>query len=171
MNTESILHHFFNNFGFIMEVVGILVAIVRTVRGKPFFAELLRWSLVFGVGVNGLYSGLGHVFLPDYSAKMIGWEDSPFQLEVGMADLAFGVAGVMCVWGNYGFQLATAIMAMIFFGGDAIGHVHQMIVANNFATGNAGSWFWIDCSLPIILLVSAAVVGKSRQQPGDSKRL
>ena len=160
MNTESILHLFFNNFGFIMEVVGILVALVRTAQGKPFFAELLRWSLVFGVGVNGLYSGMGHVFMPDYSAKMIGWEDSPFQLEVGMADLAFGVAGLLCARGNYGFQLATANMAMIFFGGDAIGHVHQMQVANNFATGNAGSWFWIDCSLPIILLVSAVVCGR-----------
>src|ERR1700742_2281344 len=112
MDTESILHVFFNNFGFIMELVGIFVAFVRTARGKPFFEELLRWSLVFGVGFTGLYFGLGHVFLPDYSAKLIGWEDSPFQLEVGMADIAFGVAGLMCVRGNFGFQLATSILAI-----------------------------------------------------------
>jgi hypothetical protein len=79
-----------------------------------------------------------------------------------MADLALGVAGLLCVWGNFGFQLATAIMAMIFFGGDAIGHIHQMRVANNFATGNAGSWFWIDCTLPFILLASAIVVAVRR---------
>jgi hypothetical protein len=168
MNTDAIIRGFFNNFGFIMELVGIVVAVIRAARGKPFFTELLRWSLVFGVGLNGLYSGLGHVFLPDYSAKMIGWEDSPFQLEVGMADIAFGVAGLLCVWANYGFQLATAIMAMIFFGGDGIGHIHQMQVANNFANGNAGSWFWVDCTLPFILLVSAVVVGKNRQQPAGS---
>jgi hypothetical protein len=165
MNVDTILHTFFNNFGFIMMLVGIVIALVRTAAGKPFFVELLRWSLVFGVGVNALYSGLGHVFMPDYSAKMIGWEDSPFQLEVGMADIAFGVAGLMCIKGNYGFQLATAIMAMIFFGGDAIGHIHQMQVAGNFANGNAGSWFWIDCSLPFILLISAIVVGMKGSKP------
>jgi hypothetical protein len=154
----NVLHIYFNNFGFIMMLIGILVACTPTAAGKPFFAEQLRWSLVFGVGLNGLYSGLGHVFLPDYSAKLIDREDSPFQLEVGMADLAFGVAGLLCAWGNFGFQLATAIMAMIFFGGDAIGHIHQMQVANNFATGNAGSWFWLDCTLPFILLISAIVV-------------
>jgi hypothetical protein len=56
--------------------------------------------------------------------------------------------------------LATAIVAAIFFGGDAIGHVRQMILENNFATGNAGSWFWIDVLLPVILLVSAVVCGR-----------
>jgi hypothetical protein len=157
---ESMLQAVLNNFGFVALVVGLVVAIVRAARGKPFFEELLRWSLLMGVGVSGVYSGLGHLFLPDYSAELIGWEDSPFQFEVGCADLAIGVAGVLSFWGNYGFRLAIAIVAVIFFGGDAIGHVQQMIVEKNFATGNAGSWFWMDVLLPVILMVSAAVCGR-----------
>ncbi len=148
-----------NNFGFIALVVGVAAAIVQAARGKPFIEELLRWSLLMGVGVSGVYSGLGHIFLPDYSARLIGWEDSPFQFEVGCADLAIGVAGVLAFWGNSGFRLAVAIVAAIFFGGDAIGHVRQMILEQNFAPGNAGSWFWIDVLLPVILMVSAAVCG------------
>lgn len=159
MNGDSILNGFFSNFGFIAEVVGILVAVVRAARGRPFFEELFRWSVFFGVGVNCVYSGLGHLLLPEYSAEMIGWEDSPFQLEVGSADLAIGVVGVFSLWGNYGFRLAIAMVAAIFYGIDAVGHVKQMVLENNYAIGNAGSWFWIDISMPIILMVSAAVCG------------
>ncbi|MFO0944649.1 MAG: DUF6790 family protein [Planctomycetota bacterium] len=162
MNFETILNGFFANFGFIAEVVGILVAVVRAARGKPFFEELFRWSVFFGVGVNCFYSGLGHLFLPEYSANLIGWEDSPFQLEVGSADLAIGVAGLLSFWGNYGFRLAIAIIAAIFYGIDAVGHFRQMALENNYATGNAGSWLWIDVSMPIILMITAAVCGLRR---------
>lgn len=148
-----------NNFGFIAVVIGVVVAVARTIAGRPFFEEIFRWSLLFGVGINCVYSALGHLLLPDFSAKMIGWEDSPFQFEVGSADLAIGVVGILSFWGNYGFRLAIAIVAAMFYAGDAVGHVRQMVTENNFATGNAGSWFWIDISMPIILMVSAAVCG------------
>lgn len=160
------LHLVIDNFGFIMVVVGVLVAVGRTARGRPFFEELFRWSIVFGVGVNCFYSGLGHLFLPDYSARMIGWEDSPFQLEVGSADLAIGIAGLAACWGNYGFRLAVAIIAGIFYAIDAVGHVQQMVREHNFATGNAGSWFWIDVAMPLILLVSACVCGLRKGEGG-----
>jgi hypothetical protein len=41
--------------------------------------------------------------------------------------------------------------------GDAVGHVRQMLVAGNFAPGNAGVPFWTDVivqALAIVLLVS-----------------
>lgn len=159
MTVDSILKLVLNNFGFISMVIGVAIAVARGINGKPFFEELFRWSVFWGVGVNCVYSGLGHLFLPDYSAELIGWEDSPFQLEVGSADLAMGVVGVLSIWGNYGFRLAIALVAAIFYGIDALGHVRQMAIANNFATGNAGSWFWIDILMPIILVVSAAKCG------------
>jgi hypothetical protein len=34
--------------------------------------------------------------------------------------------------------------------GAAGGHVYQMIVAKNFAPGNAGVTFWTDIGIPII---------------------
>jgi len=38
-----------------------------------------------------------HVFYGDMAAKFIGWEQSPFQLEVGFASLGFAVVGLMCI--------------------------------------------------------------------------
>jgi hypothetical protein len=156
---QAILELFFGNLGFIMLLVGLSVAAWRVKGGRPVADEVLKWSLVFGVGFSGVYTGVMHIAIPEYSAKMIGWQNSPFQLEVGAADLAIGVAGLLALWGNYGFRLAVVVVASIFYGIDAIGHVHQMIVAENFAPGNAGSWFWLDILLPAITIGAAAAIG------------
>ena len=39
-------------------------------------------------------------------------------------------------------------------GGDAIGHVRQMVIAGNYAPGNAGPWLWSDVLVPLILVVT-----------------
>jgi hypothetical protein len=48
------------------------------------------WILLLAIGVTGLWAGAFHVFFPATAASIIGWEVSPFQFEVGMADLAVG---------------------------------------------------------------------------------
>ncbi len=156
MTLENVLRTVLSNFGFVMFVLAAVIAVARSLAGKPLCLELLRWQLLLAAGVNGIYTAFGHIFMPEFSAQLIGWEDSPFQYEVGIADLTIGVVGVLAFWGNFGFRCATALAAAVWFGGDAIGHVQQMIVANNFAPGNAGSWFWMDVLLPITLLVCLA---------------
>ena len=41
----------------------------------------------------------------------------------------------------------------IFLLGDAVGHVRQIMVAGNFASGNAGPVFYLDIILPISTIV------------------
>ena len=55
--------------------------------------------------------------------------------------MTVGVLGLVAFWSDFGFRLVAVIAASIWYGGDAIGHVRQMIVAHNFAPGNAGVWF------------------------------
>ena len=114
--------------------------------------------LLLSVGVQGVYTFVVHVFFPAYSAEHIGWAVSPFQFEVGIADLTVGVLGLIAFWSNFSFRVAAAIAAIVWYGGDAIGHVRQMIIANNYAPGNAGSWFWTDVLVPIVLIVSVLPV-------------
>jgi hypothetical protein len=40
--------------------------------------------------------------------------------------------------------------------GDAIGHVHQMLVAGNFAPGNAGVRFFMDIICPVLAIALLA---------------
>jgi hypothetical protein len=119
-----------------------------------FHRATLLNALVYLVGVTGIIGATGHLLKADDVARSIGWAPgSPFQWEVGVADLGWGVLGVLCPVYGRGFWVATIIMASIFLLGAAVGHVKQMVVAKNFAPGNAGLIFAADVLVPIFLIV------------------
>ena len=164
---EFLIRTLLVDFSLVMLVASIGLAIGsswlhRGAAGRHFAEELLAWLLLLSVGLQGIYTFVGHVFYPAYSARMIGWEDSPFQYEVGIADLTVGVLGVLAFWGNFSFRLAAAIAGIVWYWGDAVGHVRQMIVADNFAPGNAGPWFWTDVLVPLLLVVCLVLVWRRR---------
>jgi hypothetical protein len=116
----------------------------------------LAWILLLPIGVTGLW--VSHVFFPATAAAHIGWQISPFQFEVGMADLAVGLTAILSFWRDLAFKSAAVCAASIFLLGDAIGHVREMLISSNFAPGNAGPPFYMDviCPLLSIALLFAA---------------
>ena len=157
------------NLPAVLFVVAIAAAAVR--RGhEPPAERFLSWILLLPIGVTGLWAGLFHVFLPATAAAHIGWQTSPFQFEVGMADLAIGVTACLAFWRSLAFKAAAVCAASIFLLGDAIGHVRQMVVAGNFAPGNAGVPFYMGVVCPVLsialLAVAARAGGRRRQSPG-----
>ena len=78
-----------------------------------------------------------HVFFGDIAAKFIGWEDSPFQAEVGFASLGVGIAGILAFRASLPFRLHSDY-TVGFPLGAAGGHIYQMIAAHNFSPGNVG---------------------------------
>jgi hypothetical protein len=122
--------------------------------GSGFAHQALRNGLVFSVGVGGLLAALGHTVFRDQVAESIGWPTgSPFQLEVGFANLGIGVVGVMSAWYDGRFWLATIVVVSVFLISDAAGHVVDMVRNHNFAPNNAGFLFYWDVALPALLLV------------------
>lgn len=144
----------------IVGIAGFVISIaIRLIfDGGASQRDVLVDALTFLVGVNGIMAGSGHLFAGPQVAQAIGWQPSPFQWEVGLADVSFGVLGVMAGSYGRGFWLATIIAFAIFMLGDAIGHIRQMIVAHDFAPGNAGIYFWNDIILPIALIVLYATL-------------
>ena len=139
-------------------VIALITATVRRRHGHAA-ERYLAWILLLPIGVTGLWAGVAHVFFPATAAAHIGWQVSPFQFEVGMADLAIGITGCIAFWRDLGFKAAAVCAASIFLLGDAIGHVRQMTIAGNFAPGNAGVPFYMDVICPVLaiaLLVTAA---------------
>ena len=64
---------------------------VRSCRASSI-DRLLRYLFLFPLGVQGLWAFVGHVFFAEQSAASIGWATSPFQYEVGVANLGLGLA-------------------------------------------------------------------------------
>ena len=123
--------------------------------------RLLGWVLLLPIGVTGLWAALFH--LRSLSRRPhIGWQASPFQFEVGVADLAIGATACVSFWRSLDFKAAAIMASSIFLIGDAVGHVKQMIVAGNFAPGNAGTPFFTDIAFPALAISAhdrAAVPG------------
>ncbi len=110
--------------------------------------RLLAWVLLLPIGITGLWAGISHVFFPATAAAHIGWQVSPFQFEVGMADLAIGVTACVSFWRDLSFKAAAVCAASIFLLGDAIGHIRDMAVAGNFAPGTPAYHFTWTSSVP-----------------------
>ena len=148
---------FFENTSLIAFGLAFLLGIVGFVRRannkKGHLWEPLEfWMLFFFVGLVGIYTFALHCFWPNLAAEGIGWSNSPFQWEVGIANAVVGVLGLLSLKASRQFRLATVIAVSVWLWGDAVGHVHQMIIANNFAPGNAGPWFWTDVVGPLVLI-------------------
>jgi hypothetical protein len=95
---------------------------------------LLLWLLVITIGVGGVFVFLAHTVWADSTAVSIGWPTgNPFQTEVAVANLAIGVLGILCYWFRDNFWLATVIGNAVWQLGDAVIHIRQIIVANNWA--------------------------------------
>jgi 4-amino-4-deoxy-L-arabinose transferase-like glycosyltransferase len=92
------------------------------------------WVGVAGSGIGGFF---GHVFISDPVAESIGWPTgNPFQLEVGMANLALGILGIVAMGRRDGFREATVIAATVLGVGATVVHVMDVIASGNLAPGN-----------------------------------
>jgi hypothetical protein len=150
------------NLPAVLFVAALLIAAARHGHG-PAAERFLSWILLLPIGITGLWAGISHVFFAATAASYIGWETSPFQFEVGMADLAIGVTACMAFWCDLNFKAAAISAASIFLLGDAVGHVKQMLVAGNFAPGNAGVAFYMDVACPVLAI--ALLIAAKRAKP------
>jgi hypothetical protein len=126
---------------------------------------LLRYMLVIGVGLEGVFAFYGHAFMSEEISKSIGWAPSPFEYEVAIANLAIGVLGILCLWFGGAFRFATIVATTVWLWGDAIGHIREIVVAHNYAPNNAGPALYSDLVVPAVLIVLAAASRLSIRQP------
>jgi hypothetical protein len=108
-------------------VIGLIAAGISLLnKPKPLrIGEVgeafLSYYLLFAIGINNLINFVFHVFFGDIAAKFIGWENSPFQAEVGFASLGVGIAGVIAFKESLPFRFATLIPPSAFSWGAAGG--------------------------------------------------
>ncbi|EKD73702.1 MAG: hypothetical protein ACD_45C00217G0018 [uncultured bacterium] len=143
------------NFSFVMLVLAVVLTILQKIKNKKLslWEILYRWIALFALGIMGIYGFIMHAFFPDISAATIGWQNSPFQYEVAIANLGFGLIALLSFRAAYPFRLASVIGNACWLWGDAVGHIYQMISQHNFATGNAGTWFWTDVLVPLLAVI------------------
>lgn len=143
------------NFSFLMTVIAMLLGLVRimasNVRSKSDI--FLGYLFFFAVGLSGMWGFFFHAFFPNMAANFIGWQPSPFQFEVAMANLGMGVVGIFGLHATKAYRMAGMLFTACLLWGAAFGHVVQMITMNNDAPGNAGLIFYNDLLVPVLLII------------------
>jgi hypothetical protein len=114
----------------------ILAASTR--RHQHWSRRYLSWILFLAVGLDSLWAGIFHVFLPKIASAQIGWQPSPFEFEVGISDISLGVVAVVSFWRSLAFQSAVAAYAIMFYVGVSVGHIVQALGQGDFAPDNFG---------------------------------
>ncbi len=152
---ESAIRFVLSNYTLTFFVLGLAAASIslarkpRPVSREKVFDALLAYYCLIGIGLYFCYNFAMHVFFGEMAAKFIGWEDSPFQFEVGTASLGFGIVGLLAFRRDFGLRLAAIVGPTMFLWGAAVVHVREMIQNHNFEPGNAGITFWMDIFLPL----------------------
>ena len=170
--SQSIIRSTMQNLCVVMLVLSILISLAMHYLSKSRLSlaeEMYRWVVAVGFGLVGIYAFMLHAFFQSAAAKTIGWQPSPFEYEVAVANLAFGLLAVMSFRASFGFRLATVVGITFWQWGDAIGHVYQMANAHNLSPGNAGVWFWCDVIIPVVLMVLMIAMKRDQQNQGRSR--
>ncbi len=162
------------NFTLTFFVLGLLASAIAlwraTERSRAAILEaLFSYFLLFSIGFANFYNFVLHVFFGEMAARFIGWENSPFQLEVGFASLGFAVLGFLAFKGSFDLRLAAVVGPTCFLWGAAGGHIYQMVKAHNFAPGNAGIIFYSDILIPLVGLLFLWL--QRRSVAAEEKRL
>ncbi len=114
--------------------------------------QLLENGLVYLIGVAGIGAGVSHILFGRKTSASIGWAPSPFETEVGFANLGMGIAGVMAAGQEPAFWLALIVVNSIFRIGCGIGHIRDMLRQRNFAPNNT-SILLLNFGVPAFLIL------------------
>lgn len=136
-------------------LIGILTgtATILIRPGNWTFASvcqnLLFYQMTVTLTLSGLISFIGHVFKADSVAESIGWaKGSPFQKELGFAELGYALAGVLCIFYGRDVWLAAIVLTAPLYLLAGINHIKEVIVDKNYASHN--TWTIVpDLLMPI----------------------
>ncbi|ODA66682.1 hypothetical protein A7A08_02450 [Methyloligella halotolerans] len=135
-------------------------ALILGLAGVPLgFADqslspLAQWMLVLSLGVQSLWAAFAHSAMRERVAESIGWEVSPFQLEIAGANLGIGLGAIAASMLGEPSGWAIFFVAAGFLWSAAATHLKDMFTEANFAINNAGPIFWWDLLTPLTLLIA-----------------
>ncbi len=135
----------------------VLAAVTKSPRYFP--SRLLEWLLLF-TGIAYAWAGFFHMVFPRVAASSIGWQVSPFQFEIGVADASFGMIAILSFWRSLDFKAPVVGYLSLFSVGVAFGHFRDAIYAGNTSTNNFGLLLVITIIHAIILPVLYVMVRK-----------
>jgi hypothetical protein len=139
----------------VLPFIGVILFLISAISvlgsgSDTWQRDLLTNAVVYLIGWACIGGGISHIFFGPKISASIGWQWSPFELEVGLANLGFGIAAVLAASFSPEYALALIIANSVFRVGSGVGHIRNMITDRNFAINNTAILF-IDFVVPAFL--------------------
>jgi hypothetical protein len=134
---------------------------------KYRIVEIFLLQLIYvGIAFFSLRGFIGHTILADVVAEDIGWATgSPFQIELALYHLGFGVAGMISIWRRDSLWIGVIYAKSIFLFGAAGVHIWDIIANGNLSHGNFGTVLFVnDFIIPLTLIVLLHIHLKNQKQ-------
>jgi len=147
-------------------LAGVVLLTDRSTSTRERKIEVfLIFLFALGVAGSGISGFFGHLFLSDQVAEGVGWPvGSPFQLEMGFANLILGVLGIIAVGRRDGFREATVIAVAILGFGATIVHIIDILETGNLAPGNTIQNF-SNLVRPVLLIGFLIAARRAESKP------
>ena len=148
-----------SRIGGLLPFIGVILFAVATIvqfatgAGADWGPTLVANAVTYLIGWAGVGAGISHIFFGRRISRTIGFRQSPYELEVGFADLAMGVVALLATGYAPEFSLAVILINAIFRVGCGIGHIRSMVQDHNFAINNTAILF-IDFVVPAFLVTA-----------------
>jgi len=126
----------------------VIAALTKSPAHFP--TRLLNW-LLLAIGITYAWAGFFHIVFPHIAAASIGWQVSPFQFEIGVADASIGIVAILSFWRSLDFKAPVVGYMTLFSIGVAFGHVREAIFAGNMSTNNFGLLLAITIANAVLL--------------------
>ena len=91
-----------------------------------------------------------------------GWQVSPFQFEIGVADASIGIVAIVSFWRSLDFKGPVVGYLSLFSIGVAYGHFHEAISAGNTSKNNFGLLLIITLVHAVLLPVLYVMARKKK---------
>jgi hypothetical protein len=143
----------------ILPFIGLLLYLAHIVSGLVTGATddwpraLVEYGVFYLIGWAGIGGGISHVFFAQRTSASIGWAPSPFETEIGFANLGFGIAGVLAPAYGPEFWWAVIIANSVFRVLAGALHVREIVRTKNYAVNNT-SILLIDFGVPLFLVLA-----------------
>ncbi len=145
-------------FSFLLVFLPLILGILHAkVKGGKKIELILLYYICIGIGVQGLVSGIMQTFYSASVIQYVHWPFSPFILELGLANISYGILGMMSPWMNRGWQTATAFGYGLFLLFTGMRHALE-IAQWGINPGDSGAFVYIDFIISCILFVLLALI-------------
>ncbi|WP_424215759.1 DUF6790 family protein (plasmid) [Streptomyces sp. BI20] len=126
-----------------------------------------RWWAIGAFGCGSLWMTIAFLAFPDTMATAIGFERTPFMVEIAFANLGLAVMGFRAASASARERITIGLGGGMFLWGAAAGHLYQWFAGGDHAPGNTGGVLVTDILVPAVMIVLAV---KSRRLPATPRR-